>query len=201
MMGFVVPWMFLDVGAPLCPVLFATDAQGVNDLDAGGFGIVARAAPPPMIQRVFEQGSCVGRTVSRLSGDLSGLRRPERAITPTVPFTLLPADLFVLAEWLEVDRGRWLFEDHVTLGESRAVIRLLDILTRSHLFYRMRLQSLQDNQPTAGAFAKGRSPSPALNYLLRRRAARTLASSLRLMLPWVESCKMPADESSRISDQ
>ena len=103
MMGFVVPWMFLDVGAPLCPVLFATDAQGVNDLDAGGFGIVARAAPPPMIQRVFEQGSCVGRTVSRLSGDLSGLRRPERAITPTVPFTLLPADPFVLAEWLEVD--------------------------------------------------------------------------------------------------
>lgn len=58
--------------------------------------------------------------------------------------------------------------------------------------------SLQDNQPTAGAMAKGRSPSFALNRVFRQKAGYCLAAQIRLFLPWVESAKQPADKSSRI---
>jgi len=44
---------------------------------------------------------------------------------------------------------------------------------------------------------KGRSTAPAVNYLCRRKAANTLAGFFQLLLPWVESAKMPADSLSR----
>jgi len=197
----VVPWMFADIGAPLCPLLFATDAQGTNDIDAGGYGIVARPAPLQLVRAVFERGSQVGLTVARLNGDQSGLRRPDKSAAPTVPFTLLPRELFDLDAWFVLDHGRWRHPDHVTLGESRGVIKLLDIVTRGVAFHRLRRLSLQDNRPTSGAMTKGRSPSAPLNYLMRRKTARALASAMRLGLPWVESINMPADESSRINAQ
>ena len=50
---------------------------------------------------------------------------------------------------------------------------------------------------TAGCMAKGRSPSPALNYLCRQRAAATLAARVTLVLPWTETSRMPADGVSR----
>ncbi len=193
--------MFADIGAPLCPLLFATDAQGTNDIDAGGYDIVARPAPPPLVRAVFERGSQVGLTVARLNGDQSGLRRPDKSSAPTVPFTLLPRELFDLDAWFVLDHGRWRHPDHVTSGESRGVIKLLDIVTRGVAFHRLRLLSLQDNRPTSGAMTKGRSPSAPLNYLMRRKTARALASAMRLGLPWAESIKMPADESSRINAQ
>ncbi len=58
--------------------------------------------------------------------------------------------------------------------------------------------SLQDNMAIAGSMHKGRSPSPSLNYVLRRNASRTLAFALRLVLPWVETSLMPADWLSRL---
>ena len=60
--------------------------------------------------------------------------------------------------------------------------------------------SLQDNMAVAGAYAKGRSGALALNFLARRRAARTLAGGIRDYLPWVETTKQPADETSRFTD-
>ena len=52
----------------------------------------------------------------------------------------------------------------------------------------------------AGAYAKGRSGAVLLNYLARRRAARTLAGGIRDYLPWVETTKQPADKTSRFTD-
>ena len=87
----------------------------------------------------------------------------------------------------------WLFEDHITLGESRAIVRTVELAVLAGTFSR-KLLVLEDNRPTAGAMTKGRSPAPALNYLARRRAARTVMADLRLVLPRVESENMPADE-------
>ncbi len=58
--------------------------------------------------------------------------------------------------------------------------------------------SLQDNAAVAGSFHKGRSPSPSLNYVLRRKASRCIAGTLRIILPWVETIRMPADYLSRL---
>ena len=100
-------------------------------------------------------------------------------------------------EWTVLERGRWRFPDHVTLGEGRAVVRSaeLAVLAGEH---RCKLLQLEDNAPTSGSMTKGRSPAPALNYIARRKAARTLMSDIRMYLPWVESKVMPADEASRI---
>ena len=91
--------------------------------------------------------------------------------------------------------------DHITLGEGRAVIRLLDIVTRHRDFFRKKIISLEDNRPVACSMTKGRSPSPPLKYLLRRKAARCIAAQITLLLPWVETTRMPADHLSRLVEK
>ena len=36
-----ISFFYVDVGGPPPPLLFATDAMGVNEQDSGGFGVVA----------------------------------------------------------------------------------------------------------------------------------------------------------------
>jgi len=196
-MADVVPWLFADPGAPLCPVIMATDAMGASDVDDGGWGFVARDASQDLVSACFCQGSAIGRTIARLDGNAEGVKYPDRALKATIPFSLLPADLFVEDSWVLVDKGRWKGADHITLGEGRAVNKMLDVVTASCLFHRLKIISLQDNQPIAGSYMKGRSPAAALNRLCRKKAARLLACGSRLILPWCESRRMPADEASR----
>ena len=58
--------------------------------------------------------------------------------------------------------------------------------------------SLQDNMATSGAFTKGRSAAPSLNFLARQRGATAVAADLGVMLPWVQTSLQPADEISRL---
>jgi hypothetical protein len=198
-MARALPLAFADLGAPLCDVVMGTDAMGASALDHGGFAVVARKYPLDTVKTWFQFGSSPAYTVARLGGDMSGLRDPAREARATKPFSLIPADAIGSADqWLSLTRGRWSVPDHITLGESRAVVCMLDIFTCSGPRHRCRVLSLQDNQPTAGAMAKGRSPADALNSILRRKAARCLASQTILLLPWVESAKQPADLDSRL---
>ncbi|CAK0881855.1 unnamed protein product [Prorocentrum cordatum] len=64
-------------------------------------------------------------------------------------------------------------------------------------FYRSKVISLEDNMPCSCAIAKGGSAAGLLNFLLRRRCALCAAAELRLLLPWVEAWRMPADWASR----
>ena len=119
----------------------------------------------------------------------------------TIPFTRLPAKLFDGSTvWRTVTHGRWAYPSHITLGEMRTVVKLARILAMTKSAHRSVAVSLQDNQPCAGATGKGRSASFGLNVLLRQKAAATLASRIRLILPWVESGRQPADDISRIID-
>ena len=200
-MARVVPLLSAHIGDKLCPLMFACDAMGASQADAGGFGVVAAAVPSSTIADCFSQGACIARTVARLDGSLSGLRRPDRALRPTLPRSSLPRQLFDgSTEWVTLAQGRWLYEDHITLGEGRAVLRLLQMLTRDVNFHESICMSLEDNQPVAGSMTKGRSQAPALNFLLRRRCALCGAARIKLLLPWVESLLMPADGVSRIID-
>ena len=83
------------------------------------------------------------------------------------------------------------------LCEGRANVRLLEILSGCRRCHRHKALSLQDNSSWAGATSKGRSQSPSLNYLLRRKAGLSLLSEIACLLPWCETSKMPADELSR----
>ena len=121
--------------------------------------------------------------MARVSGT-GGLTHPERVTRATKPLTLLSSRLLEPDEaWTPLAAGRWRWADHITLGECRAVVKVLDVLTAVPVAHRSKAACPEDNRPTAGAFVKGRSSAPAVNFAARRKAARTLASDIRLGLP------------------
>ena len=77
------------------------------------------------------------------------------------------------------------------------MVLLLERVVQVEGFFRCKLISLEDNMPVSYAIAKGRSSAGPLNYLLRRRCALCAAAEVRLLLPWVETWRMPADWVSR----
>ena len=196
-MARLVPAMQAHVGAEILPWLFATDAMGQNEYDFGGYGIVATSITSEEIDILLRQGEQVGRTVAQLDV-VGGSKFGDRHLQPTTPFTLLPEQLFNEERWRELDRGRWRYGDHITIGEARVVVRMLTRVAAWPSLQDHFLFSLQDNRPTACSMMKGRSPSFALNRVLRQKAAICLAGGLRVGLPWVESAKQPADKASRI---
>ena len=200
LMAEAVAFMVADVGAPLANTVVATDAMGANHTDCGGFGVVAAVTAPDVVKAAYEFGLTPGFTVAKLDGDISGLLRPGKELRRRVPFSRLPAVLLDPARtsWEAVVWGRWLYEDHITLGEGRASLRVIEAMAKCPRAHRHVVLSLQDNQPWAGASAKGRSPAHAVNHLLRRRAALVLAAQLQVLLPWVQSAVMPADWLSRL---
>ena len=198
-MAAVLPLMWADVGAPISNLCLATDACGATESHNGAYGIVAAVLPAAMTRSIFEAGTAIGFTVPRADGDLSGLRRPEKALAATKPHTTLSPALFdSRTSWSDIEHGRWAYADHITLGECRAVVRSARLLALRTRWHRARFNALQDNRPTSGACTKGRSPSPGLNFLLRQKAAACLAAGIRLLVPWVESALQPADDLSRL---
>ncbi len=195
-MARLTPLMVLHLGSPILPMMFGTDAMGSTETDWGGYGIVASELQEEEMKVLLKVGELPGRSIARLDG-LNGTKFPDRPLVPTVPFSRLPDQFFTADRWTAVERGRWRYGDHITLGEARTVLKLLQRLAAWPGVHGSAVFSLQDNQPTACSMAKGRSPSYSLNRILRQRAAVCLSARLRLFLPWTESAKQPADELSR----
>ena len=75
----------LDVGAPLSTVAFATDAMGASRFDSGGVAVVAASISKDMAQTIWKAGPQPARTVVKLNGDTSRLRRPMSKLEARVP--------------------------------------------------------------------------------------------------------------------
>jgi hypothetical protein len=118
-----------------------------------------------------------------------------KAFTPVsaIPAEALSSDI----EWTELLAGRWRFADHITLGEARAALVPLERLAWASHAHRTKVMNMEDNMVTAWAFAKGRSTSGGLNYVLRKRAALSAITDIRQHLPWVDTERQPADQLSR----
>ena len=195
----VILLMFLDVGAPFATHVFATDARGARPEDCGGYGLVCTAVSDAEAASVFRAARTLGFTVPRVSSDLSGLRRPEKALVSTTPYSTLPDGLLAQERWHIMDHGKWRHLDHINLGEGRAVVRLARRLATDVRFHRRTIMSLEDNSSVAGSFGKGRSPSRPLNFLVRQFCASALVLGGRWLLPWVETLRQPADSASRLA--
>jgi len=196
-MAQVVPLLVYKASSPWALTAFATDAMGSSGIDKGGFGIAARTITHKLRDNMLQVGMAPGRTVARLNGDMSGLRRPDREIRATVPFTRLAPSWFEEEAWWDIACGRWLIADHIVLGEARALCKLCAILSTFPNAHGYKVASLQDNMSVSGAHAKGRSTAWALNRILRRKTALLTACSLRLFLPWVQTELQTADKLSR----
>jgi len=88
-----VAFFELRLGSKLLPMMFATDAMGMNEVDLGGYGICVSDVSPDEISELLTQGEAPGLVVSRLS-DLEGVRSPDRPLAPTKPFSLLSNRFF-----------------------------------------------------------------------------------------------------------
>ena len=145
-MGHLTLLMVRDMGAPLSPTLFATDAQGSNEHDYGGYGIVGAVVPPRTAALAFELGSAPGYTVARLDGSIDGLLRPGRELRRRTPFSRFPASLLGHDEtdWRPLAWGRWHWEDPVLLGEGRATVHLQEALAKCPGAHRHVVLSLQE---------------------------------------------------------
>ena len=117
----------------------------------------------------------LGRSIARLEGE-EGAKYPRKALVPTIPHTMLPDQLFRSERWTEVEHGRWLYGDHITIGEARAVLKMLRRVSAWQALHGRAIFTLQDNMPTASSMTKGRSPSFALNRILRMKAATCVGS-------------------------
>ena len=196
----VIPFMVLDLALPLAPTIFATDAQGSGEVvgDHGGYGVVAASVGLPVARTILEHGRLPRRTVVSLDGDVSRIRNPEREFKRVVPFSSVPKELVLSADWRDVSWGRWKHSDHITLGECRSVVKLLSVLAPLSSSHAHLLLSLEDNMPVCGCTSKGRSSSYPLNSVLRRKTALCLACHWKLVLPWTDTHTMPADHLSRL---
>lgn len=195
-MAHAVGFMQVDLSVKISPFAFATDASGESAIDEGGWGTVVTKINLDDIHELLEQGEHPGLTIARM-GELGGAKYPSKCLIPTVPFSMLSQPFFDSHRWSAVLAGRWQFVEHITLKETRVVVKLVRLLSNWPAFFRTAVFSLQDNRPAAGALGKGRSPTFWLNRLLRMKSSICIACQIRLMLPWVESENMPADEISR----
>ena len=174
--------------------------MGANEVDNGGFAVVGTEIAPSMAANIWQAGAKPSKTVVKLNGDTASLRKPRSRLEARIPVCGIPRELLdtTTTEWTLISRGRWSFADPIELGEGRATIQLLELLAVCPGSFRHKLFSSEDNSSWGGAATKGRLPSPALNYLCRRKAALCLAKRWTLMLPWVQSSDQPADHGSRI---
>ena len=198
-MADLICFMYVDVSTPAAYTIFASDAQGFaeqSEEDHGGFGIVAADANPDDVLRTWRRGFKPGRSVIKLDGSLGHNWAPHRIAQPTVPFTRIASSL-LQCDWQVLSAGRWKYRDHITLGEARAHVRIVQALASKAEAHRHRILALEDNMATAASMAKGRSPAIALNFFCRRRAAVALAAEILVTAPWVETSVMPADGASR----
>ena len=187
--------METDLNTKIPMILFGTDAQGAGEGDHGGYGVVGTVINNIELRSLLSQGELPGRTIRRL-GELDGVKNPAD-LRPTVPITRVEKSVFDPKRWSVLMQGRWDRDEHITLGECRAVIKLLHNTSNHVDMHDCLIISLQDNMTTACAMRKGRSPSFGLLRLLRKKAAICLACGFKLFLPWVESHLQPADDASR----
>ena len=190
--------MFADVGAPLSPLLVASDAMGASDADAGGWGVAAALPEAKALERLFCQGARPGRTVCNSDGDVGRIKQKDSRLRLGAPFSKVPFELLVgQTPWYDVAAGRWAYADHITLGEGRGAIKVLQALACCSGFHRSRVLALMDNMAWSGAATKGRSPSTSLNRLCRMKCGLSLLSEIQMIQPWIDTDLMPADELSR----
>jgi len=192
-----IPLMVHHAGRPYGPLLFASDAKGSDEHDNGSYGIAVTNLLKGETHLIQTLGEAPSYSIARVNGDLSGLCQRVAPLNPTIPRSRLPASFTTASRWRPCLFGYWDFADHITLGEARTVVKLMRLIVSFGSLHQHIHPSLQDNFPVACVWAKGRSSSWALNRVARQASGLGLAAGIRMVLPWVESERQPADGISR----
>ena len=197
-MSALTPALRHRASRPNWEVIFAADAEGANAEDNGGFGVVMTPIEQTLWEKTLAAGCRPGFTVAKLDGSTAHLRDARKELEARIPVSRVPHEVLSTKRfWAPIAQGRWRHREHITLGEGRATLVLLQRLAAMPEAHGHRHLDLCDNLPWSAATAKGRSPAYALNRLLQKRAALQISSDLQLIHPWVDTHRMPADDISR----
>jgi hypothetical protein len=200
MMKQMIPFLTARLNRQMAPYVFATDAEGVNETDLGGFGVVGARVPTAVSEEALLAGPAAGRTITKLNGDIAKLRDGSRELRRCFGVSRVPRQLLDSSEyaWDILAHGRWRRSEHITLGEGRGALHLLEGLARDPSAHGFVVLSLMDNEPWAHASSKGRSPTFRLNRLLQRKASLTAITDIEFLQPWVDTAHQHADGASRL---
>ena len=170
----ILPLARADWGWSRSTFVVAQDAEGPNDWDHGGCGVVVA----PLTAADWRWG-------------VENLPRVPRSLSAQ-------EEQFILARsWTEVSAVRWLFREHINFGELEAVIEWVKQLCGTGLISHCRILCVSDSGVVVGVVKKGRSPSFWLRSRLKKLAALLLRADLRLTVCWIPTDLMPADGASR----
>ncbi|CAK0868950.1 unnamed protein product [Prorocentrum cordatum] len=129
--------LHVDLGAPISEVVLATDAEGSNGLDCGGYGFVATATSDNEARLLWEAGTRPGYALARLGQEKRVLEKAPRSLHPNLPVSSVPKEIWDTARsWIPVAAGRWRWGEHIAVGEMRAVVLALERLVQVLSFYR-----------------------------------------------------------------
>ena len=101
------------------------------------------------------------------------------------------------ARWRECCRWTWHHSEHNNILEARASLSSLELLAKEEKIFDARVLLVTDSQGTLGAYSKGRSSVPVLNFLCRKVAAVALSQGLRAAWRYVPTDRNHADTPSR----
>ena len=187
------------LGDEVAPCVLAADAEGPNEVDAGGFGVVGTLVDPELAEATYMKSHRPGRTVARLDGSVSSLVSGEKELRRTYGVSRVPRAVLELPQekWEVLSSGRWRRREHITVGEARTTQKLFDAASTLPHLHRRVLAILKDNEPWSAACAKGRSPTYRINTILRRKVAIEAVAECSFFLPWTDTKHQPADQASR----
>ena len=197
LMARLVPAMTAYLDRRPFPWVFATDAEGDNRHDRGGYGLMAAFAGNSLAEELAQGAPRPGRTVANLNGSFTSMHKHVRELDARVSASRVPPAIFDLS-WMPVLGRRFHRREHITMLEARASLVLLELLASMGCCRGRTVLSLEDNEAWSAAVAKGRSPRFIINMLLKRRTALCLTAEIDFELPWTDTIRQPADWLSRL---
>ena len=102
--------------------------------------------------------------------------------------------------WRHGRAFRWKAPAHINLLELRAALAAIQWRGRRRRYSSLCTLILLDSQAALAVLTKGRSSSKAVNRVLRKVCALTLALNVYLLGAWIDTAENPADEASRLFD-
>ena len=96
-MRHLVPFMQAVLNRPVGRTIVATDAEGSNDVDFGGYGAVAAQVSSELAEEALRVGTRAGRVVAKLDGPIAKWVSGERELKRCTASPSCPASSSVLA--------------------------------------------------------------------------------------------------------
>ena len=74
-------------------IIFATDAEGSNSDDYGGFGVVGKFVDQDTVRASVLAGDRPGMTVAKMDGSVNHMFRADKEVSARIPITRIPRNL------------------------------------------------------------------------------------------------------------